>query len=84
MTLPSPWRSRLGDVPPLDPARLDNLTQPRGSLGQLESLVVQVAGITGQVVPRVAKPLTVIFAADRGVAEDGVSAYGVGANDIWQ
>ncbi len=83
MSLPSPRRSRLGDVPPLDPsamrqaqARLDDLTKPRGSLGQLEPLVVQLAGITGQVVPRIAKPLTVIFAADHGVAEDGVSAYG--------
>lgn len=83
MSLPSPWRSRLGDVPPLDPsamrraqARWDDLTKPRGSLGQLEPLVVQLAGITGQVAPRIAKPLTVIFAADHGVAEDGVSAYG--------
>ena len=83
MSLPSPWGARLGDVPPLDPsamrrarARLDDLTKPRGSLGQFEPLIVQLAGIQRQVIPRIEKPIALIFAADHGVADEGVSAYG--------
>jgi nicotinate-nucleotide--dimethylbenzimidazole phosphoribosyltransferase len=83
MRLPSQWRVRLSDIALLDrsamdraQARLDDLTKPRGSLGELEPLVVQLAGITGLVIPRIVKPLTLIFAADHGVAEEGVSAYG--------
>ncbi|PSR21516.1 MAG: 5,6-dimethylbenzimidazole synthase [Sulfobacillus acidophilus] len=82
MGLSAQWRARLGAVPPLDgsamhraQARLDDLTKPRGSLGRLESLVVQVAGIRGQIAPRITQPLTLIFAADHGVAKEGVSAY---------
>lgn len=55
--------------------RLDNLTKPLGSLGDLEPLIVRMAGITGRVIPRLAKPVAFIFAADHGVAETGVSAY---------
>ncbi|NMP23697.1 nicotinate-nucleotide--dimethylbenzimidazole phosphoribosyltransferase [Sulfobacillus harzensis] len=77
------WRTRHGEAPPLNrqamsraQARLDDLTKPRGSLGRLEPLIVHLAGISGHVVPRIEKPLTVIFAADHGVVEKGVSLYG--------
>ncbi len=55
--------------------RQDTLTKPRGSLGRLERLAVQIAGITGQARPRVQHPVVVVMAADHGVAAEGVSAY---------
>jgi nicotinate-nucleotide--dimethylbenzimidazole phosphoribosyltransferase len=56
-------------------ATLDSLTKPPGSLGFLESLITQLAGITGT--PRPMFPLRgiVVAAADHGVASHGVSAY---------
>lgn len=55
-------------------ARLDNLTKPLGSLGRLEDIVKQVAGITGEVFPSVDKKTVVIMCADNGVLEEGVSS----------
>jgi nicotinate-nucleotide--dimethylbenzimidazole phosphoribosyltransferase len=55
--------------------RLDQLTKPRGSLGRLEELAVTLAGITGVPAPTFARKAVVIFAADHGVAAQGVSAY---------
>ncbi|MDR5867708.1 nicotinate-nucleotide--dimethylbenzimidazole phosphoribosyltransferase [Halomonas koreensis] len=54
---------------------LDTLTKPPGSLGRLEALAVALAGITGEDFPRVTPPGVVVFAADHGVAEEGVSAF---------
>ncbi|WP_192036433.1 nicotinate-nucleotide--dimethylbenzimidazole phosphoribosyltransferase [Halomonas sp. YLGW01] len=54
---------------------LDTLTKPPGSLGRLESLAVTLAGISGEDFPRVTPPAVVVFAADHGVAEEGVSAF---------
>ncbi|UYG08735.1 nicotinate-nucleotide--dimethylbenzimidazole phosphoribosyltransferase [Halomonas sp. M4R1S46] len=54
---------------------LDTLTKPPGSLGRLEALAVTLAGITGEDFPRVTPPGVVVFAADHGVAEEGVSAF---------
>jgi nicotinate-nucleotide--dimethylbenzimidazole phosphoribosyltransferase len=69
-------------IPPLDAAamtavhdHLDRLTKPPGSLGRLEGLVVQLAGITGSASPRIEHPAVVVFAADHGVTAQGVSAY---------
>lgn len=56
--------------------RLDNLTKPRGSLGDFEPLIVKLSGMTGRVIPAVRNPHAVIFAADHGVSSEGVSAYG--------
>ena len=55
--------------------RLDSLTKPRGSLGRLEELAVQVVVITGNLVPRVDAPVIFTLAGDHGVAAEGVSAY---------
>jgi len=54
--------------------RLDSLTKPLGSLGRLEDLVRQVAGITGQVRPCIDRKTIVIMCADNGVVEEGVSS----------
>ncbi len=56
-------------------AHLDRLTKPPGSLGRLERLVVQLAGISGSPTPRVDRPAVVVFAGDHGVTARGVSAY---------
>jgi len=56
-------------------ARLDRLTKPPGSLGRLEMLSVQLAGITGFARPRVDHPAVLVFAGDHGVTAQGVSAY---------
>jgi nicotinate-nucleotide--dimethylbenzimidazole phosphoribosyltransferase len=72
----------LPNVPPIDAqavaaarARQDTLTKPTGSLGRLEALSVQIAGITGQARPSLARKAIIVMAADHGVAGEGVSAY---------
>ncbi len=69
-------------IQPLDSAavqaarqRQDRLTKPAGSLGRLEALSVQLAGITAQPRPRLRNPVIVTMAADHGIAKQGVSAY---------
>ncbi|USG68482.1 nicotinate-nucleotide--dimethylbenzimidazole phosphoribosyltransferase [Brevibacillus ruminantium] len=56
-------------------AHVDQLTKPLGSLGRLEKLAVQLAAITGEPFPVVTPPGILVFAADHGVAAEGVSAY---------
>lgn len=56
-------------------ARLDRLTKPLGSLGRLEETAVRYAVITGEVKPNVPRGVVFTFAADHGVALEGVSAY---------
>jgi nicotinate-nucleotide--dimethylbenzimidazole phosphoribosyltransferase len=55
--------------------RLDSLTKPRGSLGRLEALAVQLAGITRRPFPIVEERAVFVFVADHGVTAEGVSAY---------
>lgn len=56
-------------------ARQTLLTKPRGSLGRLEALSIQIAGITGQALPQIRHKVIVTMAGDHGVAAEGVSAY---------
>ena len=56
-------------------ARLDRLTKPPGSLGRLETLVIELAGITGRADATVERGVVVVAAADHGVTRQGVSAY---------
>jgi len=69
-------------IPELDQAametarqRQNRLTKPPGSLGRLEELSIQVAGITGQPQPTVERKVIVVMAGDHGVTAEGVSAY---------
>ena len=55
--------------------RQDNLTKPQGSMGQLETLSIQVAGIKGDPKPRITHKVIFTLAGDHGVTKDGVSAY---------
>ncbi|WP_339475127.1 nicotinate-nucleotide--dimethylbenzimidazole phosphoribosyltransferase [Pseudomonas sp. RL_5y_Pfl2_73] len=56
-------------------ARQQQLTKPAGSLGRLESVAVQLAGLQGQVKPSLDQLWIAIFAGDHGVVAEGVSAY---------
>ncbi|MDD3925092.1 MAG: nicotinate-nucleotide--dimethylbenzimidazole phosphoribosyltransferase [bacterium] len=58
-------------------ARQEMLTKPVGSLGRLEKLSVQLAGITGNPRPTVERKLVITMAGDHGVAAEGVSAFPV-------
>lgn len=58
-------------------ARQDQLTKPRGALGRLETLSIQIAGMTGNPRPCLRAPAVVIMAADHGIAHQKVSAYPV-------
>jgi nicotinate-nucleotide--dimethylbenzimidazole phosphoribosyltransferase len=70
-------------VLPLDAAvmsaaaeRQGELTKPAGALGQLESLSVRLAGITGVCPPSVpARPAVAVFAGDHGVVRSGVTPW---------
>lgn len=55
--------------------RQGQLTKPPGSLGQLEGLAVRLAAMQGADRPAVDSATIVIFAADHGVAAEGVSAF---------
>jgi nicotinate-nucleotide--dimethylbenzimidazole phosphoribosyltransferase len=54
---------------------MDQKTKPHGSLGVLEALAVRLAILQGTVAPEVERGRIVVFAADHGVAAEGVSAY---------
>src|SRR5438309_3601213 len=57
-------------------ARQDRLTKPRGALGRLEALSVQLAGIAGACPPPLPAPAAVVvFAADHGVVAEGVTPW---------
>lgn len=56
-------------------ARQAELTKPPGSLGRLEELAVRLAGLQGSAEPCVDRVQIVVFAADHGVAAEGVSAF---------
>ena len=55
--------------------RLDSLTKPRGSLGLLEEIALQVGLIQGTDMPSVGRKAMLLFCADHGVVEEGVSPF---------
>ena len=68
-------------VKPLDQTAMDaarqrqaQLAKPPGSLGRLEDLSIQLAGITGKVHNKIEKKHLLVFAADNGVVAEGVSS----------
>jgi len=72
----------ISNIKPLDSAamraarlRQDILTKPQGSLGRLEDLSIQIAGITGKPTPRLEHKVVIVMAGDHGVVAEGVSAY---------
>ena len=73
----------LARLRPLDAAALaaarehqDRLTKPRGALGVLEDVAVQLAGLAGVDPPPVPEPAAVaVFAGDHGVHAQGVTPW---------
>ena len=55
--------------------RLDTRTKPQGSLGRLEALGVHIGQALDTDRPRFVQPTIMVFAADHGIAADGVSAF---------
>ncbi|WP_042339418.1 nicotinate-nucleotide--dimethylbenzimidazole phosphoribosyltransferase [Desulfosporosinus youngiae] len=55
--------------------RLDSLTKPQGSLGQLEQLAKQLGGIQRTSGPKILKKAVLTMAGDHGVVEEGISAF---------
>ena len=55
--------------------KIDHKTKPRGALGQLEDLALQLGLIQRSDVVTFHDPQMVVFAADHGIAAEGVSAY---------
>ena len=54
--------------------RQDKLAKPPRSLGRLEDLSVQLAGITGKVKNKFNNKYILVFCADNGVVEEGVAS----------
>ena len=55
--------------------RQNSLTKPPGSLGRLEQLAITLAGMQAKEQPAINKVHISVFAADHGIAEEGVSAF---------
>lgn len=53
--------------------KINNLAKPKGSLGRLEELAMQIGLVQQTLSPRLERPINVIFAADHGIADEGVS-----------
>lgn len=76
------WQTLREAIEPLDQEAMDSarrrqalLTKPAGSLGRLEALSLQLAGITGDARPRLKDKVVLLMAGDHGVTAAGVSAY---------
>ena len=73
---------QLPDIPDFDvksagqaQQRQNTLTKPSGSLGRLETLSIQLAGICGVSRPTFPRKAVIVMAGDHGVTEEGISAY---------
>lgn len=73
----------IGEIEPVDQKAMERarvcwskVAKPLGSLGKLEDLIVQIAGITGSEKIRLDTKGVVSFCADNGVVEEGVTQCG--------
>lgn len=56
-------------------ARQDTLTKPPGSLGRLEELSIQLAGIQGKPTPQIKHKAVIVMAGDHGVVAEKVGNW---------
>ena len=54
-------------------AKIDNLNKPKGSLGRLEELAMQVCLIQQTLTPSLAHPCHLLLGGDHGIEREGVS-----------
>ena len=54
-------------------AKIDNLNKPKGSLGRLESLAMQICLIQQTLEPRLTHPCHLLLGGDHGIEREGVS-----------
>ncbi|PKN05331.1 MAG: nicotinate-nucleotide--dimethylbenzimidazole phosphoribosyltransferase [Deltaproteobacteria bacterium HGW-Deltaproteobacteria-9] len=69
-------------IPPIDigaakqaQTRQSTLTKPALSLGRLEDISIQLAGMKAEPFPNVSRKAVIVMAADHGVAQEGISAF---------
>ncbi len=53
--------------------KLNNIAKPKGSLGRLEELALQLSMIQETLSPQLCKPCNIVFCADHGIAEEKIS-----------
>lgn len=61
------------DLRPALLEKIDNLTKPKGSLGRLEELALKIGMIQHTLTPELRNPHNILFAADHGIIEEGVT-----------
>lgn len=54
--------------------KIDNLNKPKGSLGRLEELAMQICLIQGTMSPKLLTPCHILYGGDHGIEREGVSA----------